>query len=57
MRYNAELTKKGLSDLGLKHIRPEDVQSLDSVDHIAEMQDVGEAVAKAEVEKEQFAGF
>jgi len=57
MRYNAELTQKGLSDLGLKNIRPDHVQSLDSVDHIAEMQEVGRAIAETEVQKEQFAGF
>ena len=56
MRYNAELSEKGLSDLGLKGIRPEDVQSLDSIDHIAEMQEVGKAVAK-QVHSEHFAGF
>ncbi len=57
MRYNAELTKRGLSALGLKHIRPEEVQSLDSVDHIAEMQEVGKAIARNELRAEQFAGF
>ncbi len=57
MRYNAELTKNGLSDLGLPSIQPEHVQSLDSVDYIAEMQEVGKAIAKTEVQKEQFAGF
>jgi uncharacterized protein len=57
MRYNAELTEKGLSDLKLQGIRPEDVQALDSVDHIREMQRVGQAVAAIEVKEEHFVGF
>jgi len=59
MRYNAELSHEGLEHLGLGNsgIRPEDVQMLDSVDHIAEMQQVGQAVAKIEVSHEHFASF
>ena len=56
MRYNAELTEKGLKALGLTDIKPEDVQKLDSVAHIAELQRVGQAVAK-KVEPKHFAGF
>jgi hypothetical protein len=55
-RYNAELSSKGLSDLGLADIKPEDVQKLDSVEHVAELQRVGKAVAK-KVKAEHFAGF
>ncbi|TAN77005.1 MAG: patatin, partial [Gallionella sp.] len=36
VRYNAELTEKGLKALGLANIKPADVQRLDSVEHIAE---------------------
>jgi hypothetical protein len=57
MRYNAELTREGLTALGLPHIVPEHVQQMDSVDHIAELQEVGKAVAKHKVKKEHFAGF
>ncbi|HEY6968360.1 MAG TPA: patatin-like phospholipase family protein [Candidatus Angelobacter sp.] len=57
LRYNAELTDEGLRQLHLVDIKPEHVQALDSVDHIAEMQQVGQAVAKHEVQKEHFAGF
>jgi hypothetical protein len=38
MRYNAEPSGLGLVQLGLSHIRPEDVEALDSVEHIAELQ-------------------
>jgi tRNA U34 5-methylaminomethyl-2-thiouridine-forming methyltransferase MnmC len=46
MRYNAELSYEGLAALELSHINPEEVQKLDSVDHIEELQEVGRAVAK-----------
>ncbi len=57
MRYNAELTARGLADLGLADIKPEDVQQLDSVKHIDELQRVGRAVARFNVFPEHFAGF
>jgi hypothetical protein len=57
MRYNAELTREGLDAVGLSHIKPENVQRLDSVEHIAELQEVGRAVAQKKVKKEDFAGF
>lgn len=57
MRYNAELTEKGLTDLGLDGINPKDVQQLDSVDHIEKLKDVGKAVAKRKVLLEHFKGF
>lgn len=56
MRYNAELSADGLKTLGLANIKPEDVQQLDSVAHVAELQRVGQAVAK-KVKPEHFAGF
>jgi hypothetical protein len=56
MRYNAELTEKGLKALGLPDIKPEDVQMLDSVAHVKELQRVGQAVA-AKVRAEHFAAF
>jgi uncharacterized protein len=57
MRYNAELTRPGLDDLGLNHIKPEDVQKLDSVENIGQLQEVGRAVAEHRIKKEHFAGF
>ena len=56
MRYNAEVTRGGLDALGLQHIEPRNVQQMDSVDHIADLQEVGRAVAK-QVNIEHFAGF
>lgn len=56
LRYNAELSQDGLKRLGVGHLKPEHVQQMDSVEHIAEMQQVGRAVAK-KVAIEHFAGF
>ncbi len=56
LRYNAELSREGLNVLGLPQIKPEFVQQMDSVEHIAEMQEVGRAVAKT-VRPAHFAGF
>jgi patatin-like phospholipase/acyl hydrolase len=56
MRYNAELTRTGLDELGLTNITPEHVQQMDSVDYIAELSAVGERVGK-KVKKEHFDGF
>ena len=46
LRYNAELSVEGLDALGLGDLHPEDVQQMDSVDHIPELQEVGRVVAK-----------
>jgi patatin-like phospholipase/acyl hydrolase len=56
LRYNAELSTKGLKRLGLTDIDPKLVQPLDSVDHIPLLCDVGQALAQC-VRPEHFAGF
>ncbi len=56
-RYNAELSRAGLDALGLKDIKPEHVQQMDSVQHVAELQRVGRAVAQQQFSLEHFAGF
>jgi uncharacterized protein len=43
-RYNAERSAEGLAELGLAGMNPAYVQQMDSVEHIAEMQQVGRAV-------------
>ena len=45
VRYDPDVTKEGLKDLGLDHINPEDIQSLDSIEHMKEIQEVGRAYA------------
>jgi predicted acylesterase/phospholipase RssA len=57
LRYNATLTEEALSSLNLAHIKPKDVQSLDSVEHMKELQEVGAAVAERKVKAGHFAGF
>lgn len=57
VRYNAELSKQGFADMGLSEVRPEDVQQLDSVEHIDKLKRVGQAVAKRKVFPEHFKGF
>lgn len=56
LRYDAELTRRGLDRLGLPGIAPEWVQRLDAVDRIPELQHIGAAVA-GKVRREHFAGF
>jgi patatin-like phospholipase/acyl hydrolase len=57
MRYNAELTKDGLTALGLPNVKPANVQQLDSIDHIDELQAVGRAVGDRDVKIADFEGF
>ena len=66
-RYNVELDAKGLNalkitqkelkEIGVDSIEPEEVQQLDSVDHIAEMKLVGAKAAELKVKAEHFSGF
>jgi hypothetical protein len=46
LRYNADLSRRGLDALGLPHIEPATVQQMDSVQYISQLQEVGQAVAK-----------
>jgi uncharacterized protein len=57
VRYNATLSPEGLAELGLSGIDPAAVQSLDSVEHMTELQSVGRAVAQKKVRPGHFAGF
>src|SRR5947209_4555289 len=45
VRYNAELSYRGLDDLGLPKLVPEQVQRLDSVEHVGDLRQVGQAAA------------
>lgn len=56
VRYNADLSRPGLDELGLHDVVPEQVQRLDSVAHIGDLRRVGQAVA-GDVVPEHFAGF
>jgi Patatin-like phospholipase len=56
VRYNAELSRRGLDDLGLPELVPEQVQRLDSVEYVSDLRRVGQAAAR-DVVVEHFAGF
>lgn len=56
VRYNVELTRRGLDELGLRDIQPELVQRLDSVEHIESLQRVGVRVGM-QVQRDHFDGF
>ena len=56
LRYNADLTRKGLDDLGLPDVQPGHVQRLDSIEHMEELQQIGRRVG-LEVGRDHFDGF
>ena len=56
VRYNTDLSRPGLDDLGLYDLVPEEVQRLDSVQHVGDLRRVGQAAAR-DVGPEHFAGF
>lgn len=57
LRYDTELSDAGLKRLGLSDIKPENVQKLDSVEHIADLQRIGKALAEEKVREDHFNGF
>lgn len=57
MRYNADVSREGLDELGLPNVNPAHVQLLDSVRYIEEIRQVGQAVAEQKVELDHFEGF
>jgi hypothetical protein len=57
MRYNPDVSRKGLDALGLPNVQPGHVQLLDSIKYIDEIRQVGQTVASLKVKPEHFAGF
>lgn len=57
MRYNPELSRRGLDELGLKNIDPGKVQKLDSIEFMDDLSRVGTAYAEASVKPEHLKGF
>jgi hypothetical protein len=55
-RYDAILTKEGLTDLGCRDLDPSAVGQLDSVDHMDDLERVGRAVA-AQISIDAFGPF
>jgi uncharacterized protein len=56
LRYDADLSQKGLATLGLGDIPCGLIQNMDSYRHVAELQAVGRAIANR-VQAEHFSGF
>ncbi|CAN5209073.1 hypothetical protein BH23BAC1_BH23BAC1_32980 [soil metagenome] len=46
VRYNVELSKSGLEEIGIKNINPEPLRELDSTKHLKDLSEVGKAAAK-----------
>ena len=57
VRYNAELSDDGLTELGLPDIAPRRVQRLDAIDAVPDLRRVGEAVGRKRVQPSHFDGF
>jgi len=51
------LTAGTLAALGLAHIPVERIRPMDSVASIAELAEVGQAIAEVQVQADHFAGF
>src|SRR5262245_19473942 len=52
VRYNAELTRGGLDQVGCTNIEPQQVQKLDAIDSIPALREVGKAVADRKVHED-----
>lgn len=57
LRYQADLSAAGLSELGLSTIDPLAVSQIDSIEYTSELQLIGKAVAKTKFKPEHFSGF
>jgi uncharacterized protein len=58
VRYNADLSEKGLQDISLSHIDSDDVRKMDSVKFIPQLREVGSTVGKKQVKvKDHFGSF
>lgn len=57
LRYNADLSPDGLGELRLGHLDSKAVRRLDSVDHVADLQEIGQAVAARDLRAEHYRPF
>ena len=57
VRYDLELTREGLDELGLRHIDPLDVQPLDKVSSLPQLCEVGRTAAQRQVQPAHFSSF
>ena len=52
-----DVTRDGLNTLGLRDVDPRNVQTLDSIDHMTDIQRVGRAFGEQRVQESHFADF
>lgn len=57
VRYHPELTTDGLKDLNLEHILAQNIQDLDSIEHIEEIQEVGQTYANKYLDIKHLGSF
>lgn len=57
VRYDPDVSRAGLDALGLQHIDAKQVQLMDSVEHIARIQEVGRVYAARTVDIDHLRGF
>ena len=56
-RYDPDVTRAGLNQLGLTEIQPRHVQAMDAVEYLDEMRQVGRAYAERFVDMRLFRAF
>jgi patatin-like phospholipase/acyl hydrolase len=57
LRYDPDVSKKGLNELGLSDINPENIQELDAIEYMSQMQEVGKRYADKYVSLEHLGAF
>lgn len=57
VRYDPDVTKKGLEELGLEHIKPKSIQELDAINSMKEIQKVGKSYAEKYVNLSHLGSF
>jgi predicted acylesterase/phospholipase RssA len=57
VRYNADLSEKGLKELGLDHIDSDEIREMDSVKNMPQLREVGRKAAKQQVNMSHFSSF
>jgi uncharacterized protein len=58
VRFDTELSQKGLDRLGVGHLNAANIQQMDSVKYMSELQEVGKAIAKkVDFSKQNLAPF
>lgn len=57
MRYNTNLTEKGLQAIGVTDVAPKDLWQMDNIEHIQTLDRVGQLAASQKVKTEHFTNF